>query len=222
MPLTQTVARERLHTRSIEINGYRRADGHYDIEAHLTDCKSFGQTNYDRGYIEAGEPVHDMWLCLTVDEQMTIRAVEAVSDKTPYVMCPAAAPNFTRLVGLTVKAGFLRDASRIVGGTAGCTHLRELLQQMATTAFQTINPAKARREMHAAGETIETRGSDAFDKRITEKWGGGNGMVNTCLAYDENGPLVKRRWPHLYKGTDAPPAPAGDADTLPRQENAAL
>ena len=49
MPLTPPAARETLHTRRIEINGYRRADGLFDIEAHLTDRKSFGQTNYDRG-----------------------------------------------------------------------------------------------------------------------------------------------------------------------------
>jgi hypothetical protein len=203
MPLSQPVERERLHTRAIEIHGYRRADGHYDVEAHLTDIKSFGQTNYDRGYIDAGDPIHDMWLRLTIDEKMQIHAVEAVSDKTPYVMCPAAAPNFSRLVGMHIRAGFLRDAAHKVGGTVGCTHLRELLQQMATTAFQTINPAKARREMAAQGAADDKPGSDAFDKRITEKWGGGNKILNTCLAYDERGPLVKRRWPHLYKGLDA-------------------
>ena len=203
MPLSQPAERERLHTRSIEINGYRRADGHFDIEAHLTDVKSFGMTNYDRGYIAAGDPVHDMWLRLTVDEKMHIHAVEAVSDKTPYVMCPTAAPNFTRLVGMQIRAGFLRDAAHKVGGTVGCTHLRELLQQIATTAFQTINPAKARRDMTAEGVRDEPHGSDAFDKRVTEKWGGGSRILNTCLAYDENGPLVKRRWPHLYKGPDA-------------------
>ncbi|HEY0184562.1 MAG TPA: DUF2889 domain-containing protein, partial [Rhodopila sp.] len=117
MPLSQPAERERLHTRAIEINGYRRTDGHYDIEAHLTDCKSFGQTNYDRGYIEPGEPIHDMWMRLTVDEKMNIHAVEAVSDKTPYVMCPTAAPNFKRLVGMQIKAGFLREATHQVGGT---------------------------------------------------------------------------------------------------------
>ncbi len=157
MPLSQPAERERLHTRAIEINGYRRADGRYDIEAHLTDSKSFGQTNYDRGYIEPGEPIHDMWLRLTIDEQMQITAVEAASDKTPYVMCPTAAPNFTSLVGMRIKAGFLREANRAVGGTVGCTHLRELLQQMATTAFQTINPAKAQREMQAEGAADDTR-----------------------------------------------------------------
>jgi hypothetical protein len=203
MPLSQPVERERLHARAIEINGYRRTDGHFDIEAHLTDRKSFRQTNFDRGYIEAGDPVHDMWLRLTVDEKMVIQGVEAVSDKTPYAACPAAAPNFVRLQGMTIKAGFLREATHAVGGTVGCTHLRELLQQLATTAFQTINPAKVRRDMAAAGLPDEKRGSDAFDTRITEKWGGGNKMLNTCLAYDEKGPLVKRRWPGLYTGADA-------------------
>ena len=87
MPLSEPAARERLHTRAIEINGYRRADGQYDVEAHLTDRKSFGQSNYDRGYIAPEEPIHDMWLRLTVDERMFIRGVEAVSDRTPYVMC---------------------------------------------------------------------------------------------------------------------------------------
>jgi Protein of unknown function (DUF2889) len=199
MPLTAPQPREAIHTRAIEINGYRRADGLYDIEAHLTDTKTFGQTNYDRGYIPAGEPIHEMWLRLTIDDSMQIVAVDAVSDKTPYVVCPGAAANFSRLVGLQIKAGFLRDANQRVGGTLGCTHLRELLQQMATTAFQTINPAKVRQEMREEG-TDDAPGSDNADTRITEKMGGPPKILNTCLAYADNGPLVKRRWPNLYKG----------------------
>jgi len=202
MPLTPPQPREALHKRSIEINGYRRADGLYDLEAHLTDTKTFGQTNYDRGYIAAGEPVHDMWLRLTIDETMQIVGVDAVSDKTPYMMCPSAAPNFSRLIGLRIKTGFLRDANLLVGGTMGCTHLRELLQQMATTAFQTINPAKVRQEMRDEGAD-EVPGSDKVDARITEKMGGPPKILNTCLAYSDTGPVVKRRWPELYKGPDA-------------------
>jgi hypothetical protein len=202
MPLSPPAEREHLHTRAIEIRGYRRGDGLYDIEAHLTDAKTFGQTNYDRGFIEPGEPIHDMWIRLTVDEGMLIHRVEAVSDRTPYVMCPAAAPNFSRLEGLRIKAGFLREANQRVGGTAGCTHLRELLQQIATTAFQTINPSRVRRQMQEAGENPPP-GSDLLDKRITEAWGDGARILNTCLAYDAKGPLVRRRWPHLYTGEAA-------------------
>jgi hypothetical protein len=202
MPLSPPVEREAVHKRSIEINGYRRDDGLYDIEAQLTDTKSFGQTSYDRGFIPAGEPVHGMWLRLTVDETMRIVGAEAVSDFTPYVMCPTAAPNFSRLVGLRIKAGFLREANHLVGGTAGCTHLRELLQQMATTAFQTISPARVRKEMQSEGAATKP-GSDRVDARITEKMGGAPKILNTCLAYSANGPLVQRRWPHLYTGPDA-------------------
>ena len=201
MPLSQAEPRERLHTRAITIDGYRRTDGLYDIEAHLTDTKTFGQANFDRGYIPAGEPIHDMRLRLTVDETMHIVACEAVSDRAPYVMCPHAAPNFSALVGLRIRAGFLREANHRVGGAAGCTHLRELLQQLATTAFQTINPARVRREMAAEGAP-DTPGSDRTDTRITEKMGGPPKILNTCLAYAEDGPLVKRRWPNLYTGAD--------------------
>ncbi len=207
MPLSAPVGREKQHTRSIEINGYRRGDGLYDIEAHLTDVKSFGQTNYDRGFIAAGEPIHGMWLRLTIDETMAIVGSEAVSDHTPYVMCPTAAPNFSRLVGMRNKAGFLREANHAVGGTVGCTHLRELLQQMATTAFQTVSPARVRKEMRAEGAEPKP-GSDAVDARITEKMGGPPKILNTCVAYSAAGPLVKRRWPQLYTGPDASPIAA--------------
>ena len=50
--------RDLLHSRDIILRGYRRADGLYDIEAQLTDTKSYGSANRDRGYIQAGEPVH--------------------------------------------------------------------------------------------------------------------------------------------------------------------
>jgi hypothetical protein len=207
MPLSPPAERERLHTRSIEINGCRRTDGLYDIEAHLTDTKSFGNANYDRGYIHAGEPIHDMWLRLTIDEAMHIVGCEAVSDLTPYVMCPQAAPNFARLVGLRIKAGFLREANHRVGGTVGCTHLRELLQQMATTAFQTVSSFRARRELQKE-QAADLPGSDGTDARVTEKMGGALKILNSCVAYSADGPVVKRRWPQLYTGAATEPAGA--------------
>ena len=211
MPLSQPAERELLHSRDIEIRGYRRSDGLYDIEAQLTDTKSQGFANRDRGYIEAGEPVHGMWLRLTVDEEKTIIASEAASDYTPYAICPAAAPNFARLAGLRIKPGFLKEAVKRVGGTIGCTHLRELLQQMATTVFQTIDPARARRDVAADGD-VEKRGSDRFDARIAARMGGPPAILNTCIAYGTDSPVVQRRLPHLYTGpaetTERAPATA--------------
>jgi hypothetical protein len=171
----------------------------FDIEAQLTDTKSQGFANRDRGYVEAGEPLHGMWMRLTVDEDMHIVTCEAASDYTPYAVCPGAAPNFSRLAGLRIKPGFLKEAAKRVGGTVGCTHLRELLQQMATTAFQTINPARARRDAAADGET-EKPGSDKMDARIALRMGGAPAILNTCLAYSSDSPVIRHRWPHLYTG----------------------
>jgi len=97
MPLSTPQERELLHSRDIVLRGYQRADGLYDIEAQLTDAKSYGFANHDRGYVQAGEPIHGMWLRLTVDEQRNIIACEAASDYTPYGICPTVTPNFARL-----------------------------------------------------------------------------------------------------------------------------
>jgi len=195
MPLTPPAPREELHTRAITLRGYRRQDGLFDIEARLVDTKPFAMPNQDRGHIRAGEPLHEMWMRLTIDETMQIVACEAATDHGPYAVCPQAAPNFARLVGLRIRSGFLKEAALRVGGAVGCTHLRELLQQMATTAFQTVGPARARKELANAT-------ADALDARISEHMGGAERMLNTCLAYAASSPVVKRRWPHLYAGSD--------------------
>ena len=209
MPLTPPVSREPLHTRRIEINGYRRADGLYDIEGRLRDTKPYGFPNQDRGYVEANEPIHDMWLRMTVSEHLEIVTCEAASDRTPYAVCPQAAPNYAALTGLHIRPGFLREATNRVRGTLGCTHLREMMQQMATTAFQTINPARARKDLKAANVP---RGSDKFDAEISEKMGGAPAILNTCLAYGSDSPVIQRRWPHLYTGPAIEPKAPQAAD----------
>jgi hypothetical protein len=55
MPLSSPQEREPLHSRDIVLRGYRRADGLYDIEAQLTDTKSYGRPT-GIAAIEAGEP----------------------------------------------------------------------------------------------------------------------------------------------------------------------
>lgn len=186
MPLSDPQNRELLHLRDIALRGYRRLDGLFDIEAHLTDTKTYGFANEDRGRVEAGEPLHGMWMRMTIDEDMRIVACEADTEFGPYAVCPAAAPNFSRLAGLVIGRGFLKAAQERVGGTQGCTHLRELLQQMATVAIQTLYAQRSQREK-------ETR---------QEK----PALLNTCLAYATDSPVVRRQWPHLYTGPERQPA----------------
>ena len=57
MPLDPPAERERLHTRRYEFDGYRRADGLWDIEGHMTDTKTYTFKNDYRGEVLAGEPL---------------------------------------------------------------------------------------------------------------------------------------------------------------------
>src|SRR3954464_15207295 len=84
MPLPVTeVERELTHTRRVRYEGYKRTDGLWDIEAHLTDIK-----NHDyplkSGVRRAGQPIHEMWLRITIDRKLVIVDATASSDAVPY------------------------------------------------------------------------------------------------------------------------------------------
>jgi hypothetical protein len=190
MPLNKAAPREVLHQRDIQVWGYRRTDGLYDIEGHLTDTKPFA-IDGDRGRLPPGTPLHGMWMRLTIDADMTIVASEACTEFGPFATCPGGAASYTRLVGLTIKPGFLRAANERLGGPAGCTHIREMLQQMATTAFQAMWPVRSRR--------AEDRKAEA--EQADNKADGSVALINTCYAYASDGPVVLERWPHLYTGS---------------------
>jgi hypothetical protein len=184
MPLSPPVPRQDLHRRLIDMHGYAREDGLYDIEAWLADTKTYPFENLDRGTVAAGEPLHGMWVRMTVGEDMVIRACDAASDYTPYAICPQAAPNFSRLAGVTIGPGFNRAVKERVGGALGCTHLREVLAQMATVAFQTIGPMRWRRAREAREAAIARGETPPSAKRVL--------AINSCYAYAEGSAVVRR------------------------------
>ncbi len=189
MPLSAPVERAPLHRRAIEIVGYQRTDGLFDIEAHLVDTKNYAFSNHDRGEIEPGVPLHEMLARMTVDEDMLIVAFEAATEFGPYTICPDAAPNFARLAGIRIGAGFLKMANERIGGVHGCTHLRELLGQMGTVAFQTLYPIRLKRDRAKPVNATETAQAPRRPA-----------MLGTCLAYAPDSPVVKRIYPDFYTG----------------------
>lgn len=190
MPLSPPAAREPIHHRRIDCRGYRRADGLWDIEGHLTDTKNYAFENEWRGTVDPGVPIHDMWIRMTVDDRMTIVAIEAVTDHSPYAICQSVGPVFQKLVGLKLRAGFNQKVRELVGGVAGCTHLVDMMGPVATTAFQTIFPIRAR-ERGVAGAARD----DSDTARPPR-------LLNTCKAFAADGALVKAYWPDHYNGPD--------------------
>ena len=73
MPLSPPASRKHLHTRTVTCCGYQRDDGLWDIEGHLVDVKTYGFDNDHRGVVNAGEPVHEMWLRLIIDDDLEIQ-----------------------------------------------------------------------------------------------------------------------------------------------------
>lgn len=180
MSLPPPVPREPLHTRRVECRGYRRADGLWDIEGHLVDTKAYPFANSFRGELAPGEPLHEMWLRLTLDDALQVQDVVAVTAAGPYAICPAINAAFGQLKGLTIGKGWRREVLARVGGVRGCTHLVELLWPMATAAYQTIYPVLARERPSA-----ETRPPAHLD---------------TCHALARDGEVVREHHPRWYTG----------------------
>jgi hypothetical protein len=138
MSLSTPVSRRALrHTRAIVVQAYARDDGLWDLDAHITDIKQH-DTVLASGPRAAGTPLHDLFLRLTVDLQLTIVDAEAVSDAVPYPgHCDTIAPDYKQqLVGLNLMKGFRHELKQRLAGMSGCTHLTELAQILPTAAVQ--------------------------------------------------------------------------------------
>lgn len=188
MPLSKPARRTLAHTREIRCQGFERDDGLWDIEGHITDVKSYAFDNTDRGHISAGEPIHDMWIRLTVDEDLVVHAAEAATDHSPYAVCPGAAAGYDALVGSSIAPGWRREVSKRTGGVKGCTHINDMVMgPMAVTAYQTI---KAKTARNRAPQDPTTRPP----------------LLDTCHAYRSDGATAKREFPDYFAAVteDAP------------------
>ena len=185
MALPESQQRKLSHTRSIDYRGYQREDGLWDIEAHMTDTKTFVFKNNWRGEIKAGEPLHEMLLRLTIDDDFVIKDIIASTEHSPFEMCPDIAPSYKCLVGIQMGPGW-RTAIRLkVGGTQGCTHLTELLFPMATVAMQTIWP-------------LSKKNRNNLERAPQKK----PSILDTCHAWASDSSVVKENAPKYYSGKD--------------------
>lgn len=187
MPLSApAVPRQLLHKRAVQCWGYRRDDGLWEIEGRMVDTKTYSFPNEDRGgFIQAGEPLHDMWIRLTVDGEFLIRDVEAGTDGSPFGLCPAITDRYRQLVGARIGPGWTLKLRELFVGINGCTHMTELLGPVATTFFQTVY-----------GQRYDEEDAKPAAERAPPP------VLNTCHALASDSPVVKQRWPLAYTGRD--------------------
>jgi hypothetical protein len=164
MPLPAAVAREQLHFRHIELRGFRRVDGLYDIEARLVDTKTEEIALPSGRTIPQGAPLHDMSIRLVVDESLEVRDIVAATDAAPYGVCRDATQTLQCLRGLRIGRGWSAAVRERLGGPRGCTHLTELLGPLATVALQTFWTVRKDHpeQTDATGRSIKTDSCFAY------------------------------------------------------------
>lgn len=185
MALPVSFPRKPIHSRNISFQGFLREDGLWDIDAELVDTKSVPIRMHERGDLAPGEAIHHMHIRVTVDDAMTIRDIVTAMDSSPFAECQGAVDPMRKLIGVTMGAGWRKAIEGAIGGVAGCTHLRELLFNVATAAFQTIPVHRAQQRI-ARGEAPD---ADAPPPPY----------VGKCLSWSLEGPVVQRLMPMFYR-----------------------
>lgn len=185
--LEPKAAREPVHRRTIEVQGYKRADGLYDVEGHLVDTKPY-DFKLAAGVRPAGEAIHSMWLRITVDRDLRIVDADAAMDAMPYLgHCDEIVPAYRKLIGLSIRPGYHQRVKELFAGVRGCTHVTELAGSLATAAYQTL-----------AGQRLQDPDAKPF-------------QLDRCHALDETKAAVAKYYPRWYRGTE-PIAAAEESD----------
>ncbi|AMO21706.1 DUF2889 domain-containing protein [Ramlibacter solisilvae] len=181
MPLPAPAPRQHLHTRAVTYRGFLREDGLWDIEGELSDTKTYAFEMSERGHMPPGSPVHGMAIRVTIDDRMVIHDIAAAMDATPYGECHRGEDPMRRMIGVAMGPGWRQAIEKALGGVRGCTHLRELLFNMATAAYQTIYPYK---------ERLQRQADQAQQQREQPPY-----HLGRCIAWDFDGPLVATHHP---------------------------
>lgn len=182
MTTSDQYTREELHHRQVNMKFYRRSDGLYEVEGHLTDSKShpfmrqLGQKN-----LEPGDPVHDIIVRLVIDTDLQVHDVRATMLATPFGVCRGAQQTLDGLIGLTIAKGWNKKVRDLLGGSKSCTHIMEMLGPMATTAYQGLAPQRIERTNKPENEHLR------------------RAKVDSCYAYSAEREIVARLWPDLAR-----------------------
>lgn len=181
MPLPPAAPRRPMHERRIAMHGYEREDGLFDIEGRVTDLKPCEFPITVGATVPPGQPIHDMWVRLTIDDGLTVRDVAATTDAAPYFDCREGAQAMQRMIGVRIGAGWSNEVRQRLGRTQGCTHLMELLIPLGTAAIQSLSLLLRARPVprRADGTPVQ---------------------VDSCLALARDREVVLIRFPEHYTG----------------------
>src|SRR4051812_34895449 len=108
------MTRTLLHRRTVAFDGYQRDDGAFEVEARLKDITAV-PTTMPFGDLETGATIHSMHVTMTVEPDLVIREVRALTETgaTPY--CGGSDAAYASLAGLKIAPGFKQAVRERVG-----------------------------------------------------------------------------------------------------------
>jgi Protein of unknown function (DUF2889) len=167
---------EKLHTRNIEVTTYYYDEQRMIVEGFLKDDR-FQESHSMTGEKFPSGVVHHMAIRLLVNcSNLLIEDIDVDLISIPREACRETIGCLAPIKGLIITKGFTAKVKKLIGGKKGCTHLVELILAMAPAAIQGY-------------ATYQSRKQVVFDpdhaKMILEF------LVNTCLVWREDGPLVE-------------------------------
>ncbi len=188
MSLPAPATRRHLHTRTIRCEGFERDDGLWDIEARIIDTKTHSTVEPFRGAREAGAYVHDMELRLTLNREMVVKDIEVSTNEAPYNPCFTVASAYKGLIGAKIGGGWRKAVNEAVGGTKGCTHLKELLMPAATVAYQTMGSWPKEKDAQGEVKPVAMAGDPGAKPYF----------LDGCKAWSTQGEVVAKLYPLHY------------------------
>ena len=183
MPLTEIKNRSPQHLRDVRYRSFVRPDGLWDIEGELHDSKAVDRVLNNGQLLRAGTAIHHMWIRATINDALQVQAIEVAMDSHPLGNCPEAAAALQKMVGCNMGRGWRKSIQEHLGGVISCTHLRELLFNMATAAFQSMP------------NVFSNADPDQPPRHLGQ-----------CMGWDFNGPGVAAHYPQFVHWQPQPVA----------------
>jgi hypothetical protein len=167
--------KQKIHTRTIDINIYEGAGNNIVVEGLLKDQRPLETYRFSGETLPPGT-IHHMIIKIAVRlPELLIEDIDVTMPTVPHEVCMETLDCLTPVKGLSIVSGFTRKIKALAGGPRGCNHLLALLTAMAPAAVQGAFSLAASKPKNPE----------------TKDLGNKERLKNTCWAWREGGPLIK-------------------------------
>ena len=184
--------RELVHTREIICKAYRRKDGLWEVEAKVCDEKAQEVPFRSRPPVPAGGIMHLLSLTLVIDNEYTIQDARATTSIAPWPDCGGTDASYRQLIGLRIGPGFMQKVRQQVGGHLGCTHLSDLIGELANTYIQATWPDRTARQWTLAADPRQWPDQSTLS------------FIGKCHAWRAGSETLRNEYPELVEGAPLP------------------